>query len=98
MQEVIWASFFGRRHIGAIRGAGLPFALALGALAPWLTSLYHDRVGEYDGALLVVAALNVLSGVLIFLAPPPRGKSNALQTDEGGGSIDQQEAPVRPGS
>ena len=72
MQEVIWASYFGRRHIGAIRGAGMPFALALGAAAPWLVSYYHDVVGTYDGALLVVAALNVLSGVLIFLVPPPR--------------------------
>lgn len=71
MQEVIWASFFGRRHIGAIRGAGMPFALTLGAIAPWLTSYYYDQVGNYDGALLVVAALNVLSGVLIFLVPPP---------------------------
>ena len=53
----------------------MPFALTLGALAPWLVSLYHDEVGQYDGALLVVAALNVLSGVLIFLAPPPRRKA-----------------------
>ncbi len=72
MQEVIWASFFGRRHIGAIRGAGMPFALTLGALAPWLVSYYHDQVGAYHGALLVVAGLNVLSGLLIFLAPAPR--------------------------
>jgi MFS family permease len=75
MQEVIWASFFGRKHIGAIRGAGLPFALALGAAAPWLVSYYHDVAGSYDGALLVVAGLNVFSGVLIFFAPPPRRKS-----------------------
>jgi MFS family permease len=71
MQEVIWASFFGRRFIGSIRGAGMPFSLLLGASAPWLVSYYHDRVGTYDGALLVVAGLNVLSGFLIFLAPPP---------------------------
>ncbi len=71
MQEVIWASFFGRRHIGAIRGAGMPFALALGAIAPWAVSYYHDLNGVYDGALLVVAGLNVFSGVLIFLVPPP---------------------------
>jgi OFA family oxalate/formate antiporter-like MFS transporter len=75
MQEVIWASFFGRLHIGAIRGAGLPFALALGALAPWLVSYYRDVVGSYDGALLVVAALNVFSGLLIFMAPPPSRSS-----------------------
>ena len=72
MQEVIWASFFGRRHIGSIRGAAMPFALALGALAPWLVSVYHDSQGTYVGALLVVATLNVISGVLIYYAPPPR--------------------------
>ncbi len=77
MQEVIWASFFGRRHIGAIRGAGMPVSLMLGALAPWLVSYYHDQVGQYDGALLVVAGLNVISGVLIFLAPPPRRTDRA---------------------
>ena len=84
MQEVIWASFFGRKHIGAIRGAGLPFALTLGAIAPWLVSLYHDQVGQYDGALLVVAGLNVMSGVLIFLAPPPRRKGAQVAGDSAG--------------
>ncbi len=94
MQEVIWASFFGRRHIGAIRGAGLPFALTLGALAPWLTSLYHDQVGEYDGALLVVAGLNVMSGVLIFLAPPPKPKGMRVAEDSAGvvSSVESVEA------
>jgi len=82
LQEVIWASFYGRRHIGAIRGAGLPFAFALGAVAPWLVSVYHDRVGEYDGALLVVATLNLISGLLIFLVPPPRKKMQ-VRTDDG---------------
>ena len=72
MQEVIWARFFGRKHIGAIRGAGMPFALTLGAIAPWAVSYYHDLVGAYDGALLVVATLNVLSGVMIFMVPPPK--------------------------
>jgi len=71
MQEVIWASFFGRRFIGSIRGAGMPFSLLLGASAPWLVSYYHDKVGNYDGALMVVAGLNVLSALLIALAPPP---------------------------
>lgn len=90
MQEVIWASFFGRRHIGAIRGAGMPFALTLGALAPWLVSLYHDEYGAYDGALLVVASLNVLSGVLIFLAPPPAPRDGtAPAADSSDASADQ---------
>jgi hypothetical protein len=31
-------------------------------------------MGSYDGALMVVATLNVISGVLIFFAPPPEKK------------------------
>lgn len=76
MQEVIWARFFGRRHIGAIRGAGMPFALLLGAIAPWAVAVYHDQVGSYSGALLVVAALNVLSGALIFAVRAPPVKAS----------------------
>jgi MFS family permease len=72
MQEVIWTSFFGRRHIGAIRGAAMPFALILGALAPWLVGVYYDNYLQYHGALLVVAMLNIFSGFFIFFAPPPR--------------------------
>ena len=71
MQEVIWASFFGRTHIGAIRGAGLPFSFALGALAPWLVGVHVDVFGEYHRALQIVGVLNVLSGVLIYLVRPP---------------------------
>ena len=74
MQEVIWASFFGRRFLGAIRGAAMPYALALSALAPWLVSISRDTMGSYDGALLIVATLTVFSGVLIFFAPAPKKK------------------------
>ncbi len=76
MQEVIWASFFGRKHIGAIRGAGMPFTLALGAVAPWAVSYYYDLFGTYDGGLITVATLNVISGVLIFLVPKPVKKES----------------------
>ena len=72
LQEVIWGSFFGRRYLGAVRGAGLPFALLLGAGAPLAVSYYHDVTGSYDVALLVVAGLNVLSGVMLQLMPGPK--------------------------
>ena len=81
MQEVIWASFFGRTHIGAIRGAGLPFALTLSALAPWLVGYHYDLYGNYVLAFVIVAGLNVLSGILIYLVRPPsldRKQSGAI--------------------
>jgi cyanate permease len=50
----------------------MPFSLFLGAPAPALVGYYHDLAGRYDEALVIVAALNVFSGLLIFLAPAPK--------------------------
>ena len=72
LQEVIWAGYFGRRHLGSIRGAAMPVALGLGAAGPWLSSWYHDQVGNYTGAISTVAALNLLSAALILAIPKLR--------------------------
>lgn len=77
LQEVIWGSFFGRRYLGSVRSAALPFALLLGAIAPYLVSLYRDATGAYAGALMVVAVLNMFSGVLIHRVKPPTSLDSA---------------------
>ena len=74
VQEVVWASFFGRRYLGAVRSAGLPFSLLIGASAPFLTSVYFDRVGNYDGAFLILAGLAVVGTVLLLLARKPEAR------------------------
>lgn len=80
LQEVIWGSYFGRRYLGAVRSAALPFALLLGAGAPLAVSYYHDLTGTYQGALLVVAGLNVFSGIFVQLIPPPRNPASGVAT------------------
>lgn len=80
LQEVIWGSYFGRRYLGAVRSAALPFALLLGAGAPLAVSYYHDMTGSYQGALLVVAGLNVLSGIFVQLIPPVRARTVEVAT------------------
>lgn len=72
LQEVVWASFFGRRYLGAVRSAGLPFSLIIGASAPYLTALYFDYIGNYDGIFLGVAGCAVLATFLVMLAKNPR--------------------------
>ncbi len=72
LQEVIWARFFGRRYLGAVRSAALPLSLLFTAGSPIATSYYFDVVGNYDGAILAVGASNILSAVLIMLIPNPR--------------------------
>lgn len=69
LQEVIWASYFGRRHLGAVRSAALPFALILGAGGPLAVAYYCDVVGNYDGAFIAVAVMAIAGGLLITMLP-----------------------------
>ncbi len=73
LMEVTWASFFGRRYIGSVRSAALPFSLVVGAGAPLAASYWLDRVGNYDGAFLTVAGLNGIAALLLLRirAPEP---------------------------
>ena len=78
LQEVIWASFFGRRYLGAVRSAALPFSFLISAGAPLAASYYFDIIGNYDGILLAVAASNLLSAAMLLLIPPPRAQPGSV--------------------
>ncbi|MEX2080525.1 MAG: MFS transporter, partial [Dehalococcoidia bacterium] len=71
LQEVTWASYFGRRYIGAVRSAGMPFSIGLSAIVVQLVPFYYDRVGNYDGAFLAIAGSCVVSSVLILFVRQP---------------------------
>jgi OFA family oxalate/formate antiporter-like MFS transporter len=71
IQEMMWASFFGRRHLGAVRSVAMPLSLALGASGPVLVALYYDRVGSYDGVLVGMSMLVLASAALILFARSP---------------------------
>ena len=78
LQEVIWASFFGRRHIGAVRGQ-IPFMICLGSMAPIGTSYYYDVVGNYDGAIIIVGLANIVSAIIILWIKIPSKNSHTSQ-------------------
>ncbi len=92
IQEVIWATYFGRRHLGSVRGVAMPFALILGAGGPLVVQIYFDRVGNYDGAFLAIAASWALGTALILTArkpatpsqPPPDGPPPSEPPPDGG--------------
>lgn len=71
IQEVIWASYFGRRHLGAVRSVAMPFSLIIGAGAPLAVASYFDKVGNYDGAFYAISALWMVAAVLVLLVRKP---------------------------
>lgn len=66
LQEVIWASFFGRRFLGSVRSSAMPFTFGMSALGPILVAWYYDLAGNYDFALLAMALCNLGSAVMLY--------------------------------
>lgn len=65
LQEVIWASFFGRRYLGSVRSMALPFSFGLSAVGPVLVALYYDIAGDYNLALIAMGLCNLASAFLL---------------------------------
>ena len=73
LQEVIWASGFGRRYLGSVRSTAMPFTFGMSAVGPILVASYYDSAGSYDVALMVIATCNLASALMLssLKAQPP---------------------------
>ncbi len=67
----LWPRYFGRGHIGRIRGALATAMVASTSVGPFLVGLFYDLLGGYDLILLVFALLPIPFIVLAFWATPP---------------------------
>ena len=72
LSESLWARYFGRAHIGSIRGITQPVRILGTAVAPVLVGLLFDVTDTYrPGFVLVIGAL-LLGAILVFLSREPR--------------------------
>jgi sugar phosphate permease len=72
LQETVWASYFGRTHLGAIRSVALPFSIIFSAGGPLLAGALYDQSGSYVSAFLLFAGFSLIGAVVVLLARPPR--------------------------
>jgi MFS family permease len=79
------ANYFGPTAFASILGAQMPFSNAVAASAPFIVGLVYDAQGSYTTAFYVVAAVSILTAVLLLAAVPPRlgGEEPALDTASG---------------
>ena len=68
---VIWANYFGRRHLGAIRGVSQMGMVAFAALGPLPFSLLLDLAGGYTRVFFALIAFPAISALAALLAVPP---------------------------
>lgn len=72
ISSFLWARYFGRRHIGAIRGLGRPVTLIFSTSGPIATGFFYDLSGSYVGAFVVLAAIYLLGAVVVNLSKIPK--------------------------
>jgi len=72
--NVIWPNYFGRTHLGSIRGFGMIFMVIGSAFGPLPFGLAYDLFGGYTEILVVMTIFPVLAAAASFLALPPEGK------------------------
>jgi len=71
VSAVVWAKYFGRRHLGAITGVSALIGAAGSALGPMPMGIARDLFGSYTMALTVLAALPLVLSVVVLFARRP---------------------------
>ena len=72
VSEMIWAGFYGRLSLGAVRGIAYPLQNILGAFGPLGIGLLYDLSGSYATAFVVMAIGSLVAAGLVQFARPPR--------------------------
>jgi sugar phosphate permease len=70
--NVIWANYFGRAHLGSIRGVATTTMVTASALGPLPFGLLFDITNSFDAALLAFMIVPIASVTSAILAVPPK--------------------------
>lgn len=71
LQQVIFADYYGRDSLGAIRGIVWPIQMIFNSIGPLAAALAYDTTGDYRLIFFVFAILAIVSSAFLFLARPP---------------------------
>jgi cyanate permease len=72
LPDILWASYFGRRSLGKIRGMGLLISQVLAATGPPFFGFLFDITGGYGVSFSLFGTVLMISAFLSLLLRPPR--------------------------
>ena len=70
--SVIWANYYGKSHLGSVRGFSYVWQLGFSALGPLPMGLLFDLTDGYTLPVLLMLALSLAAAFASTLARPPR--------------------------
>lgn len=79
---VIWPNYYGRLHLGSIRGVSMASTVAFAAIGPLPFGLVYDITGDYSLAVLVLLVLPVFCAVAALLALPPKKRQGEVNSKQ----------------
>ncbi len=74
IQNTIWADFYGRQNLGAIRGLSMFFVMGFAAFGSPLSGYVADLTGSFELIWWATSAALVGSAILIAVVPSPLRK------------------------
>ncbi len=80
MQHYIFADYYGRQFLGAIRGAIWMMQIGGNAVGALVGSIVFDATGSYTYVLAAFGISSIIGAVCIFLAKPPRVQEGIAAT------------------
>jgi sugar phosphate permease len=69
--QVVFADYFGRNALGAIRGYAQPFQLGTNAFGPILAGAAHDLTGSYVAAFVPFSLCYLVAALALVIARKP---------------------------
>ena len=82
INQVIWADYYGRGSLGAIRGLTSPVNQVTNALGPVVAAIVFDATGSYGVILWTFVAITALTSGFWLLATPPKPVTAMPAKDE----------------
>ena len=72
LQEIVWASYFGRISLGRVRGLGMLITQFFSAGGPPFFGFLFDATKSYFTSFVIFTIALIISAFLILLARPPQ--------------------------
>ncbi|MEM9645288.1 MAG: MFS transporter [Planctomycetota bacterium] len=82
VNAVVWVRYFGREHLGKIRGAVWCLTVAGSGCGPLLMGITRDRWGLFDPAIASLTALLVPLAIAAWFAVPPPIAQNCANAQQ----------------
>ena len=78
--RLAWADYYGRRHLGSIRGVALPVQIGGQAVGPVVAGFMYDSTQSYGKAFVIFASAVSLAALMVLTAIPPSPPTEPSRT------------------